>query len=232
MAGEVHSRQGGDAVPAIIENLKMFNRKERFFLVGMALGKPKFKLGDKFWDELGKAFHLTVHKDAFTAMDYHLDWVYASLYMASNGGAKGPYSRNDLDISGSQEDMDLLVAYEEGVVCHVIMLEAKGVLPFANGPLHSKAERLSAIFGAKGDRWQGVIPHFAIVSPKEPQQLHHNDWPVWMKPTGAPLHIKLEIPPGYAQRKVVRCDQNGRAKKNGDFWKVIHEAIESSAKAH
>jgi len=35
----------------LIENLKSFNRKERFYLVGQMLGNPEFRMDDK---QLGK----------------------------------------------------------------------------------------------------------------------------------------------------------------------------------
>ncbi|MBI4301278.1 MAG: hypothetical protein HY664_01570 [Chloroflexi bacterium] len=67
----------------IIANLRLFNRKERFFLVGMALGNPKFKLIEQFRNQLNDKLGLFVPEDAFAAMDYHLDWIYAqSFYVA------------------------------------------------------------------------------------------------------------------------------------------------------
>ena len=71
----------------LIGVLESFNRKERFFLVGQALGNPRFKLSRDFRTRLGKAVGLEengikIPANAFAAMDYHLDWVAASLFLA------------------------------------------------------------------------------------------------------------------------------------------------------
>ena len=58
---------------AIIEYLRSFNRKERFLLVGTALGNPTFRLDSTFSQNLGDRFALEVSSDAFVAMNYHLD---------------------------------------------------------------------------------------------------------------------------------------------------------------
>ena len=64
----------------IIENLKAFNRKERFYLVGMAVGNPEFTLSREFRKTLDKTLvGLHVPEQAFVAVDYHLDWIYASV---------------------------------------------------------------------------------------------------------------------------------------------------------
>ena len=57
---------------ALIDQLKRFNRKERFFLVGLALGNPDFKLSDAFRSSLHDLLGVSIPADAFVAMDYHL----------------------------------------------------------------------------------------------------------------------------------------------------------------
>ena len=61
----------------------MFNRKERFFLVGTALGNPAFRLDSVFSQPLGGTFALEVHSDMFVAMDYQLDWILLLVRLAS-----------------------------------------------------------------------------------------------------------------------------------------------------
>src|SRR4051812_23440982 len=68
-----------------LEYLRRLNRKERFFLVGMALGNPSFELAPAFRDLIGGALGLKIPHDSFVAMDYHLDWIYASLEIARTG---------------------------------------------------------------------------------------------------------------------------------------------------
>ena len=70
---------------AIIEYLRTFNRKERFFLVGTALGNPAFRFDSAFSERLGGTFALEVPADVFVAMDYHLDWIYARAYLSHEG---------------------------------------------------------------------------------------------------------------------------------------------------
>ena len=64
-------------MPTFLKLLESFNRKERFFLVGQALGNPNFQLSDGFRSMLGgqDAFGIVPPKDALVFMDYHLDWL-------------------------------------------------------------------------------------------------------------------------------------------------------------
>ena len=57
----------------LIERLESFNRKERFFLIGDALGNQSFQLSDDFRTRLGTAFGIQPPSNTFVAMDYHLD---------------------------------------------------------------------------------------------------------------------------------------------------------------
>lgn len=62
-------------VSDLINLLQRFNRKERFFLVGHALGNKDFRLPEDFRLSLSSATNLgeEIPCDAFAAMDYHLD---------------------------------------------------------------------------------------------------------------------------------------------------------------
>ena len=51
-----------------IDNLKRFNRKERFFLVGMALGNPAFQLSDAFRKQLNNLLKVDIPEQTFCAM--------------------------------------------------------------------------------------------------------------------------------------------------------------------
>ncbi|MHB1415078.1 MAG: hypothetical protein ACYC1C_07475 [Chloroflexota bacterium] len=82
-----------------------FNRKERFFLVGQALGNPSFTLSAQFRGRLGESFGLQVPENAFVAMDYHLDWLYASLFLHDKGTIEGIHPRPDDLITANQEDV-------------------------------------------------------------------------------------------------------------------------------
>jgi hypothetical protein len=56
---------------SLIEQLKRFNRKEPFFLVGLALDNPNFTLGANFPSSLGNLFKFTIPSErVFVTMDY------------------------------------------------------------------------------------------------------------------------------------------------------------------
>lgn len=195
---------------ALIDQLKRFNRKERFFLVGLALDNPDFTLGAKFRSALGDLFDpkITIPPDAFVAMDYHLEWLYAAI----RGAQVGKPIKNDEDrfVRGNQEDIDLLVAFDEGHLTHVILVEAKGDTAWGNKQMQSKANRLRTVFS----RVEGmVVPHFAFASPNPPQHLK-GDWPKW-------INTKHFLPmPVTGDLRVSRCDAEGVKSATGDYWMV------------
>lgn len=206
-------------MPGIIDNLKAFNRKERFFLVGMVLGNQEFKLSEKFRQKVGEVLHLNIPEDVFAAMDYHLDWIYASLFLDFNDASDIVFLNIDGLITATQEDIDFLIAYHDKEKCYLVLLEAKGVMGFTNRQLQSKIQRLRDIFGDGGYKYPEVIPHFAIVSPKRPNGIKSSDWPRWLKPDGEIPWIEMPIPEGL--QRITRCDENGKASAKGRWWRVI-----------
>src|SRR5437867_10824481 len=125
-----------------LELLTRFNRKERFYLIGMALGNRDFRLSDDFREQLAARLALPVREDSFVAMDYHLNWLYAAAHFASNGSEPlgSPHCENPLIEDGeglrivqsNQEDIDLVIASLQGGICHLILIEAKGVTSWSN----------------------------------------------------------------------------------------------------
>ena len=110
----------------LIECLKSFNSKERFFLLGHVFDNPAFLISSKFRRELEGKLDIIISEDAFAAMDYHLDWLYASLIWAEDYEKKGePYLKNDI-IEGNQEDIDFIIAFDDESISHLIFVEAKG----------------------------------------------------------------------------------------------------------
>ena len=204
-----------------IDRLREFNSKERFFLVGQILGNPAFVPSVAFRKQLGKELDLQIPENAFAAMDYHLDWIYASLFIVNDPPTKR-YQNEDNIIKAQQEDIDFLIAYDEGNTTHIILIEAKGVTGWTNKQMKSKAKRLREIFGEDGRRWENVQPHFILMSPSYPQRLDTLSWPQWMlRPIKNGRQVawtKLGVP-DYL-RVVCRCDQFGREDKTGGFWKV------------
>ena len=163
----------------ILRHLKEFNRKERFFVVGMALGNQAFELDSNFREKLGHAFEVNVPEDAFAPIDYHLDWIYASLFLSSGRRNDNIYDKPD-EITATQQDIEFLVAFADKDAFHIIMLEAKGDSPFTNSQLENKVRRLEQIFGSHGRKWAGVSPHLALMSPYKPKRLKYHECPTWI----------------------------------------------------
>ncbi|MFR9703992.1 hypothetical protein ACL00O_16005 [Aeromonas sanarellii] len=213
----------------LIKNLKSFNRKERFYLVGQMLGNPDFRMDDKQLDEISRLIGLTIPREYFAAMDYHLDWIYASLFLTQND-ANEAFKRNfidnnekvDLQISGTQEDVDFLLAFvDEKQTTHLVMIEAKGDSYFSNGQLDSKNKRFKAIFGNE-NTWPNVKPHFLICSPKEPQNVSIED-PAYFMLTKDQNIIWFPLVMDTGKNKVTRCmgsKENYKPSSEGDHWKV------------
>ena len=206
-------------MPDLIELLESFNRKERFFLISQALGN--FQLSDSFRMELGKTIGLTIPAGSLTAMDYHLEWLAAALYAHECGdGDKIFDDPHQQVIKGNQEDIDLLVAFQESEQYHIVLVEAKGATGWTNRQMHSKADRLKQIFGSEGTRYPRVRPHICLMSPRPPRQLEASEWPGWMSwHDGSYIWLKLDFP--KARKMVTRCDADGNRSANGNHFRII-----------
>ena len=206
----------------LIEWLEAFNRKERFFLVGNALGNTNFNLSEEYRTKLHSVLGIHPPQHSFVAMDYHLDWIHAGLFLSRSANQLNNVHENKVPIvTANQEDIDLLVAFEDLGVTHLLMIEAKAATGWTNKQTLSKADRLREMFG-EGDgrkKYPGVKPSFCLTSPRPPQQLDSHLWPSWMAPGGQPIWLELEVPPG--RRRITRCDQEGKSSASGDFFRVI-----------
>lgn len=200
-----------------IEYLRLLNRKERFHLLREALGETTFRLSECFRTRLQSCLNdsprggVSIPPDAFVAMDYHLDWIVMALRLAADGTEQSRRDRFPLEgivnggmVSGTQQDVDLLVAFPDGATTHLVMTEAKGDTGWRNDQLDKKAERLKWIFS--GDRpWSdSIAPHFLLMSQTRPTSLTKKGWPLWMKPNGEPLWLPLPLPEDLV--RVTRCD--------------------------
>ena len=190
------------------------------------LGNPEFRMDDNQLDKISKLIGLTIPRKYFAAMDYHLDWIYASLYLTKNN-SKSCVERNfieengiaiDYQISGTQEDVDFLLAFvDEKQITHLVMIEAKGDNYFSNSQLDSKNNRFKAIFGNK-DTWPNVKPHFLICSPKEPQNVSIEEPAYFIFKSSKLLWLELDM--GNGKNKVTRCDEDAKPSNDGEHWKV------------
>jgi len=201
----------------LIKYLKDFNSKERFFLVGEILGNPNFKISSEFRGKLSDLLEIQIPSDAFSAMDFHIDWLNASLNLAKDNDITKVYPNNNV-IKGQQEDVDWLIAFNVKNEYHIVLIEAKGVTGWANKQMTSKAKRFVNIFGEQGKRWPSVVPHFVMMSSLQTQGLNLEEWPQWMAPNGKVKWLELPIPKSL--KYVYRCDDKGHKNKDGQSWKI------------
>jgi len=211
------TEQETEEAEELLECLKSFNSKERFFLVGEILGNPSFTPTNSYINKLSEKLNLNIGPIEFSAMDYHLDWIYACLAHTSEPNTK-IFNNSAKVIRGQQEDVDFIVGYQENENTHLILIEAKATNSWTNKQLKSKAERLEKIFGFDGKKWDNVIPHFIITSPIEPSKITYDNWPTWMKVNDSVAWLELEIPSHL--QSVTRCDANGSVTSEGNFWKI------------
>ena len=203
----------------LIECLSAFNRKERYYVVRKLLGNASHPPAPSFRHELGSELDLTIPADPWWAMDYHLDWMYAALVLARDNAPERVYEHTGI-IRAQQEDMDLLLAYDDGDTTHLIFVEAKGVTGYSNQQMTSKMDRLAQIFGQDGKAWPGVTPHLVLLSPKPPSnKLKMQAWPQWAAPRGEFAWIPLCIPENL--KRVTRCDAQRHRDQTGNFWTIV-----------
>ena len=202
----------------LLSFLESFNRKERFFLVGAALGRPLFELSDEFREMLRSWFGASVPTDAFVAMDYHIDWLQMSIWLAQHGEPASHWQDTDHIASGNQEDIDLVVAFDSADGPHLILIEAKVDTGWNNAQLKSKARRLAAAIPESAISALRLHPHYGLMSPKESPHINVANWPQWMTDDAKPRWHHLGMPAG--RRQMVRCDSNGKNAAAGGWVRI------------
>ena len=193
----------------LIELLGQFNRKEPYFLICEALGLDKFSLSEEFSRRLESVLGVPIQTDARVWMDYHMDWLAAAVVKWHEPSESDMYPNTNL-VHGNPEDVDLLVAFEEGGHYRLVFIEAKGYEPWDNAQALSKAKRLEGIFGKDGNKRPRLKVYHCLMSPRPPEKLNYDEWPDWMKPDGAP--VWLELPVLYPRLEVNRWDAVQRKK--------------------
>ena len=218
----------------LITRLRSLNRKERFILLSHALGGHTFTLDGDFRERLGVLIGVPIPRDAFVAMDYHLDWLQVALFLSRmpappqlipQGAVLG---EGQEDINSTQMDIDLLVAFDHGARTHLVLLEAKVETSWSNRQMRRKAKRLDQIFA---DRTDGDVaqPHVVLLSPTRPRRLQVGTWPAWMKHNNEPMWMELPRPDGL--QKVIRCDDAGHASGDGGSLRMVLMAGSASRSA-
>jgi len=216
----------------LLELLDAFNRKERFFLFTQAVGSSALLLGGKFREDLQEATGIAVPPDARAYIDYHLDWLHAAVLLSREELGDGPWLNTAtppdgfLVSTGNQEDIDLVVAFEEGASTVIVLVEAKADTGWTNSQMASKARRLLRIFGSDEIPADAPIrPMFCLASPRRPVKLEARDWPAWMltrseSDSARPAWLRLHVPSG--RLKVEGCDAQGKPSRHRMYWQVRH----------
>lgn len=197
--------------------LKHFNRKERFFLIGQALGNKDFRISEEFRKTISEKIKIEIPYDDFAAMDYHLDWIYASLYCAERGTTEF-ISDNTVGLNSNQEDIDFIVAFKKDNIYNIVLIEAKAESGWTNKQFGSKINKLRLIFGFNNCIWNNVKPYFLITSPRKPVNLRIDELPAYLQRSMDDIWFKLNVPDHLI--KITRCDANGNASIRGNKWKV------------
>jgi len=172
-------------IETIVRNLKSFNAKERDHLMRFAyLGEnaaydvpqsgelPRRFLDKAFDDQLKAVSGVDLEATCvFAGMDYHLDWLFVSLWLSSSRPNWSPNAHDlppvEMDehvadpnvgdlytdfrpVMGNQEDVDLLAVYRKADDYWIVLVEAKGSAAFDRVQLARKLIRLDRIIMKSG----------------------------------------------------------------------------------
>jgi len=216
--------------------LGAFNRKERFYLLASAtsglssreLDGASMRLKDPFRRQLEAVTGWAVPAHAWVAMDYHLSWWHAALQWIGGAAWPGqipPYPQTlAMDgsawVTGTQEDVDLIVSWTAHGRPHLLLVEAKGYGAWNTAQLASKITRLQAIVTAAEESGLEVEVRFVLTSPRKSKKVKVTDWPAWAKtPDGTqPIWMQLGVPGGRLATQ--RVNQEGEPSADGTVWKI------------
>ncbi|MES0042366.1 hypothetical protein [Mesorhizobium sp. M0091] len=185
--------------------------------VGVQPLTPEFrtKLGAVFGPDAG----VDIPDDAWWAIDYHVDWLFGALSTTLKSEKPfPPYPNEPGQVKGTQEDFDLLIAYERTL----IVVEAKAGQNWGNKQVKSKLARLTALVKYNARLPQPVRILFALASPKKPTKLDETACPSALQMKGGGVFwIPLGFgSPGVKHLAVTRCDDGGKRDSDADHWRV------------
>ena len=156
-------------------------------------------------------------KNAWWAMDYHIDWLIAALTRYNGQNEENKTIQNiNYKIFGTQEDFDFIICTENTL----IFIEAKLSSVWDRKQLDSKIKRLN---GMK-ELFKSTKQYFVLLSPGFQNIESTKDYVTNELTSMRTGYICLETPPqttdGSRFLKVIRCDENRTADKDGAFWKT------------
>ena len=215
-------------MPNLVECLRSFNRKERYWVIRNALGECAKRLSPEFLQLLEDEVGVSIERDAWWAVDYDINWFIAALLLY-NGVTRGEnveIGGGKLAIQGGNpQDFDLVVAFN----ATVILIEAKGVTSWSNEQMRNKRDRLAAL-DAFSDKFGKKVDLFLVtMSPSEPKKLNELIWSEKIKigraikETFQRYHVQLEIEDRDNFKVVTRCNEKYEPFKDGKHFRITPE---------
>jgi hypothetical protein len=212
--------------------LSAFNRQERFFVTTQAGGLlshgemhgPSLPLGAAFRRRLGAVLGLDVPARAFAVVDFHLSWLHAALAWWRAEAWPGQVDAwpetsagvGPAVVYGGQEDIDLLVTWQDENHLHIIAVEAKAYGAWSNSQFASKVARLGAIRSQCIDT--EVDLRLVLTSRRRPEKLTLPTEPWTLDSTGEISWLPLAAP--GLRLATMRCDGDARPSANGTEWRL------------
>lgn len=195
--------------------LRSFDRKERNWLLRNATGSVplSFAFRRLVGGTLQAGSDYVIPETAWWAIDYHLDWLAAALMRFASEtppyerDPSCPYASNGL-VTGTQEDVDLIVAFETTVV----LIEAKGDTAWSTEQFARKRRRIEAI---RAIAVEGVRLHHVLLSPRNTRLANGSET------AGAVPWISLDVPDAKHLWRVVPCDGRGNTMKGGSHFRIV-----------
>ncbi|MHB8449473.1 MAG: hypothetical protein ACYDAQ_03260 [Mycobacteriales bacterium] len=169
-------------------------------------------------------------------MDYHLSWLHAALTWRA-GMVRPAQERNfpliESDtvalvdeptvsawVTGTQQDGDLILCWQDAGTPRVLIVEAKGYGAWNNAHAASKVERLTAIADQAKAMGSDAQVKLVLTSPRPPQHLKSESWPPFAQPADGAGPPWMPLPVPRNRLTTQRCDSSGKSSAAGKYWHI------------
>lgn len=217
---------------SLVDLIESFNRKERHILWEQAtVESGQAQLSQTFKDKLA-ACGIDVPDRHIVAVDFHLDWLYGALLAHAEAlSSRDPSQAHPIPEAsrpekrayrGNQEDIDLLIAFEQEGQPWVVMVEAKGFTSWGKSQMESKVARLRAIRSDPALRPE-VEMRLILASFEKWQKLPLNwrEWGIHAREGVAPEPHFLQLEKPQDRLKPEECDASGKKSKGGGHVHIV-----------
>lgn len=200
----------------LVDHLRAFDSHERAILLHAATGRD-FRLSTEFRQRIRETIDVAPPASAFVATDYTIDWLYAALCSVWGHVGSRQTRPTGQKLTGSIEDIDLLIGWDGKPRPRLVFVEAKGYNGWSTKQLNHKIDRLDEVVTPFMDY---IDVDLILTGPAPGRGLDSSTWPGWAKPGAEPNFIELDDPgPRFSIR---RCDESGHpTKTDWTHWEVI-----------